>query len=170
MKIGPINISLSGKRHRRRNMRAAAGGRRRNYTAAGSEGYNSAHWAGVNGGDVNMDIRRSLAVLRNRCRYEIRNNAWAAGAANIFADSIVGSGPKLQVLSTDAEFNRSVEEKFAEWAEQCDMRARMTLGQLLHLAGGLQQCDSGEGFIVFHQRKDDDYPVKLKLLAIEGDR
>ena len=177
MKIGPLNISFSRQAPQvaavqpvtevvalRRELT------RRTYAAAAPGGYNSAHWRGALGGDVNTSIYQSLPILRNRCRFEVKNNSWAFGATNTFADTIVGDGATLQVLSDDDVFNASAEERFIEWDQQCDRRDKQSLGQMIRLAGALQQCDSGEGFIVFHQDTGSDYPVKLKLLAIEGDR
>ncbi len=150
----------------------AAGGRR-TFEAAGTTGYNAKHWLKADSRDVTSIVAEALPVLRNRCRYETRNNCWCKGIVTTMADALVGQGPRLQMLSASPDFNRSVEDRFTEWAgnkDLCDMRARLNFGQLVRLGGALQQCDSGESFVVLMSRNRDRYPVKLRLLMIEGDR
>ena len=44
------------------------------------------------------DVRR---ILRNRSRYEIANNSYARGITLTLANDVVGTGPRLQMLTAD---------------------------------------------------------------------
>lgn len=81
-------------------------------------------------------IRR---LLRTRARYECANNCYAAGLIDTFADYIIGTGPRLQVLTDDDAYNSAVESAFAEWAEI------VAWGEKLHLCRRTQAID-GESF------------------------
>jgi len=59
------------------------------------------------------DVR---CTLRNRARYEVANNSYARGIVLTLANDVVGTGPRLQMLTPDAEANRVVEREFARWS------------------------------------------------------
>ncbi len=71
---------------------------------------NYRHWANADGFSADAtatgEIRRTL---RNRCRYEVANNAYARGMVLTLAHDVVGTGPRLQLLTRDAEYNRRAE-------------------------------------------------------------
>jgi len=145
----------------------------RHFEAAQTTGYNNKHWLKADGRDINTIVTEALPVLRNRCRYEKRNNCWATGAITTLADAIVGPGPRLQVLSESKGFNKSFEARFSEWAgdkKNCDMRAENDFGEMVRMAGVNQQCDSGESLIILSSRPRDRYPIKLRLFMVESDR
>jgi len=142
----------------------------RTFEAAATTGYNIKHWLKADARDVTTIVTEALPVLRNRCRYETRNNSWALGAVTTLADAVAGTGPRLQVLSESKRFNKSIEDRFSEWSGICDMRGLLDLGRMIRLGGALQQCDSGESFIVLNSRPRDRFPVKLRLFMVESDR
>src|SRR5262245_63903079 len=88
------------------------------YDAASTTDDNRRHWANADGLSANAanspDVRR---VLRNRARYEVANNSYARGIVLTLANDVVGTGPRLQMLTDDGEANRRIEQGFASWAK-----------------------------------------------------
>ena len=88
------------------------------YDAAQTTAENVRHWAMADhlsaDGSLTPEIRRTL---RNRARYEIANNAYAKGLVLTLAATCIGTGPRLQLLSEDDDFNTIVETEFIAWAE-----------------------------------------------------
>ena len=72
---------------------------------------NRRHWANADGLSANAanspEVRR---VLRNRSRYEVANNSYARGIVLTLAHDVIGTGPRLQMLTSDAEANRRIEQ------------------------------------------------------------
>ncbi len=65
---------------------------------------NRKHWANADGlspnAAINPEVRR---VLRNRARYEVANNSYAKGIVLTLANDTIGTGPRLQMLTDDAD-------------------------------------------------------------------
>lgn len=158
------------------------------YDAAATGRHNQKHWRYADGKDANSAIGPSQATLRNRARYEIRNNPYAKGIVNTFADDLIGYGPRLQIKTGDRELDRLIEREFHKWIglgesidpPLCDMAGKLALSDILRLAASLQQSDAGEGFILMQTdnrpsrvRRQIDRPdrgVRLRLALIEADR
>ncbi len=88
------------------------------YDAAVTSDDNRRHWANADGLSANAansaEVRR---ILRNRARYEVSNNSYARGIVLTLAHDVVGTGPRLQLLTADAESNRRIEQTFMQWAK-----------------------------------------------------
>jgi len=151
----------------------------RSYDAAATTRHTENHWLYADGRDADSLIRADLATLRNRARYEIRNNCYAKGIVETKANDIVGTGPRLQVLSDDPGFNRRVEDLFGLWAEDCDIEGRLKFNEILRLVGSLQQDESGEAFVILENKRPRAHwlnfranrpDVSLRLRVVEPDR
>ena len=74
---------------------------------------NRRHWANADGLSANAansaEVRRTL---RNRARYEVANNSYASGIVLTLANDVIGTGPRLQMLTANAEANRQIERSF----------------------------------------------------------
>ncbi|MBS3735515.1 MAG: hypothetical protein KGY99_11455, partial [Phycisphaerae bacterium] len=75
---------------------------------------------------VSLEARGQKAV-RRQVKAEIKSlltddayNAYARGIVSTLANDCVGTGPRLQLLSEDAESNRRVEAAFGQWARAVD--------------------------------------------------
>ncbi len=99
-------------------IRSAFGGNalrvlRGRYDAAVTSDDNRRHWMNADGLSADAanssDVRR---ILRNRARYEIANNSYAKGIVLTLANDVIGTGPRLQMLTEDAEANRRIERMF----------------------------------------------------------
>ena len=87
---------------------------RSKYDAAQTTHENRRHWANADHLSANAaasaEVRRTL---RNRARYEVANNSYAKGIVLTLANYVVGTGPRLQMLTDDADANRIIEKEFA---------------------------------------------------------
>jgi len=125
---------------------------------------NRRHWANADGlsadAAANAEVRRTL---RNRARYEVANNSYARGIVLTLANDVIGTGPRLQMLTEDAESNRQIEAEFAAWAKAVDLPGKLrTMRQA--------RAQDGEAFAVLFSNENLDSPVKLDLKLIEADQ
>ena len=99
---------------------------RAKYDAAVTNADNIRHWANADGlsadAAASADVRQTL---RNRARYEVANNSYAKGIILTLANDCVGTGPRLQLLTEDAEINRIVETAFAEWSRETRLAEKL---------------------------------------------
>ena len=135
------------------------------FDAAQTTHDNARHWAAADyrsaDADANEDARK---ILRVRARYEINNNSYARGIVETLANDCVGTGPRLQMLSSDEKLNRQIERDFAIWCDQVRLAEKLRTVRIA-------QCQDGESFILMAQNPhlpNDD--VKLDLQLIEADR
>jgi len=81
---------------------------RARYDAAVVNDDNRRHWANADGLSAraanSAEVRR---ILRNRSRYEVANNSYARGIVLTLANDAIGTGPRLQMLTDNAEANPS---------------------------------------------------------------
>ncbi|NIP26665.1 MAG: phage portal protein [Phycisphaerae bacterium] len=180
MKIFGIEIKRASKRNRQiSNMprqRLLTTATKRSYDAAAVNRHTAKHFLDADGSDADSLIREALPTLRNRARYEIRNNPYASGMTETKADDMIGTGPRLQVQTGNPDLDRRIEDEFGEWCLECDAGGKMTFDEMLRLTGSLQMDDSGESILIM---KTAPAPknwtrarpkVQLRLLAIEPDR
>jgi len=134
------------------------------YDAAVTNHDNRRHWANADGLSANAanspEVRR---VLRNRARYEVANNSYAKGICLTLANDVIGTGPRLQMLTPDAEANRIVEREFARWAQAINLAERL---RTMRLA----RAGDGEAFAVLTNNDRLATPITLDLRLVEADQ
>jgi len=134
------------------------------YDAAQTTPENVRHWSLADNlsadGSLTPEIRRTL---RNRSRYEVANNAYARGLVLTLASTCIGTGPRLQLLSEDDEFNTIVETEFIAWAETMRLCEKL---QTLRMA----KISDGEAFAAILKNPRLAHPVEIDLRPIEADR
>lgn len=137
---------------------------RMKYDAAQTTAENIRHWAMADSlsadGSMTPEIRKTL---RNRARYETANNAYARGLVLTLAATCVGTGPRLQFLSDDEEFNSIVETEFAAWSEAVHLAEKL---QTLRMA----KITDGEGFAAIVKNPKLKHPAEMDIRPIEADR
>jgi lambda family phage portal protein len=79
------------------------------------------------------------------------------------ADVCIGTGPRLQMLSDDEEFNSIVETEFIAWSETTRFAEQL---RTLRMA----KATDGEAFAAILKNPSQRYPVQLALRLIEADR
>lgn len=137
---------------------------RARYDAAQTTHENRRHWANADHLSANAaasaEVRRTL---RCRARYEVANNSYAKGIVLTLANYVVGTGPRLQMLTGDPEANRVIEKEFARWAKAIGLAHKL---RTMRIA----QCESGEVFALLATNTLVDAPVQLDVRPIEADQ
>ena len=137
---------------------------RARYDAAITNDTNRKHWANADGLSADAaatpEVRRTL---RNRARYESANNSYAAGIVATLANDVVGTGPRLQVLTDDPDANNAIEQAFNAWARSINLADRL---RTMRMA----RAHSGECFAKLASNPVVPGPVKLDVGLIEADR
>lgn len=76
---------------------------RAGFDSAVTTEHNRRHWANADGMSADAaaspEVRRTL---RNRARYEVANNAYARGIVLTLANDVIGTGPRLQLLTENS--------------------------------------------------------------------
>lgn len=107
------------------------------YDAAVTSDDNRRHWANADGLSANAanssEVRR---ILRNRARYEVSNNSYARGIVLTLAHDVVGTGPRLQLLTPDAEANRRIEQTFMQWARAVGLPEKLRTMRMARATDG----------------------------------
>ena len=67
-------------------------------------------------------VRRTM---RNRARYERANNSYLAGISATLASDLIGTGPRLQLTTGDADSDRMVERLFFDWTWEIDLATKL---------------------------------------------
>jgi len=134
------------------------------YDAAQTTPDNRRHWANADhlsaNAAIGADVRR---ILRSRARYEVANNSYAKGIVLTLANYVVGTGPRLQMLSDDPQANRVIEREFARWAKAIGLPHKL---RTMRIA----QCESGEVFALLATNPRIDAPVQLDVRPMEADQ
>lgn len=151
----PIRSAFGGK-----SLRVLRGG----YDAAVTSDDNRRHWTNADGLSADAanssDVRR---ILRNRARYEIANNSYAKGIVLTLANDVIGTGPRLQMLTEDAEANRRIERVFALWSKAVSLAGKLRTMRMAHTG-------DGESFVVLINNEHLATGIKLDLRLIEADQ
>ena len=134
------------------------------YDAAATTDENRRHWANADLLSANAaNNPRVRRTLRSRARYEVANNSYARGIVSTLANDCIGTGPRLQMLSDNAEANRVVEREFMRWADSVGLPEKL---RTMRMA----RAESGEAFAMLVANPRADSPVKLDLQLIEADQ
>ena len=137
---------------------------RAKYDAAQSNRENAKLWSladGLSARTANDPGVRE--TLRNRSRYEVANNSYARGIVETLANDVIGTGPRLQMMTGNPEFDRAVSDGFEAWA------AEIGLAEKLRTIKKARTVD-GEAFAVFITNSRLTGPVQLDLRLVEADQ
>jgi lambda family phage portal protein len=137
---------------------------RARYDAASTNSDNRKHWAAAdNLSAIESNSPHVRRTLRNRARYEIANNSYARGITLTLANDVVGTGPRLQMLSQNFEANRIIETEFANWANEINLAEKLRTMRLARLA-------DGESFGILISNENLPGQVKLDLRIVEAEQ
>lgn len=124
---------------------------------------NKRHWKDADPLSARASFPRTVRwVARNRSRLEADNNSWYAGMLRTAANHIVGAGPRLQLMTDDAEFNARVERSWAKWWRAVHGVAKLKTAVQTYWRDGE----------VFGMRDSQPslYPITLNFKLYEGDQ
>jgi lambda family phage portal protein len=137
---------------------------RARFDAAVTNDENRRHWANADGLSPNAAISAEVRrTLRNRARYEVANNSYARGIVLTLANDVIGTGPRLQMLTDAPDANRVVEQLFAEWSDVVRLPEKLRTVRMA-------RADSGEGFAVLTSNSSLPTDIKLDLRLLEADQ
>jgi lambda family phage portal protein len=133
---------------------------RARYDAAVTNDENRRHWANADNLSANAAnsplVRR---LLRNRSRYEVANNSYARGIVLTLANDVIGTGPRLQMLTDNAEANRFIEQEWMAWSKAVRLPEKL---RTMRMA----RASDGEGFSVLTLPT----AVQLDLKLVEAEQ
>ncbi len=134
------------------------------FDSASTTDNNRRHWAGADGlsadGAASAHVRQTL---RNRARYEVANNSYARGIVLTLANDTIGTGPRLQMLTTNDAANRHIEQEFNLWAQQVSLAEKL---RTMRIA----RAQDGEAFGYLVTNPGLDYPIQLDFRLIEAEQ
>ncbi len=134
------------------------------FDAAQTSKDNIRHWSMADHLSADEEARPEVRrTLRMRSRYEVANNSYAKGLVQMLANDTIGTGPRLQMLSADEDFNTEVETDFMRWAESVRLAQKL---RTMRIA----RCQDGEAFAAMVTNPKIRHPVKMDLMLIEADR
>lgn len=141
---------------------AAAPVVRAKYDAA-ERGDDYRHWANADAFAADAALSPMVRrTLRNRARYERANNSWLAGISSTLGYSLIGTGPRLQLQTGDAETDRQIERLFFDWGWSIDLPAKLrTMREAL--------VTDGEAFAMMITNPRVPGGVKLDLRLVEAE-
>jgi lambda family phage portal protein len=134
------------------------------YDAAVTNDDNRRHWAAADGLSANAaNNPEARRVLRNRARYEVANNSYARGIVLTLANDVIGTGPRLQMLTDDVEANRRIEREFARWTTAIRLAEKL---RTMRLA----RATDGESFTLMTSNPKLLLDVQLDLKLVEAEQ
>jgi lambda family phage portal protein len=137
---------------------------RARYDAAQTTAENARHWAMADAMSADCaasaDIRKKL---RERARYEVANNSYAKGIVLTLANDCIGTGPRLQLLTSNDNLNRQIEDAFAQWSKAVSLASKL---RTMRMA----KSTDGEAFGILSFNPSVDSPVAMDLQLVEADR
>lgn len=137
---------------------------RAGFDSAATNDHNRKHWAGADGlsadAAASPEVRRTL---RNRARYEAANNSYAKGIVLTLANDVVGTGPRLQLLTDDDGGNERIEQAFMAWAKAIGLPEKLRNMRA-------SRATDGEVFGVLVSNPRLPTAVKLDVRLVEADQ
>ncbi|HUU85109.1 MAG TPA: phage portal protein [Phycisphaerae bacterium] len=125
---------------------------------------NRNHWLQADnlsaGASVSPGVRQ---ILRSRARYEVANNSYARGIVLTLANDVIGTGPRLQMLTKSAAANSIIEAEFLAWSVAVDLAGKL---RTMRMA----RAQDGEAFAILSTNDRLPTPVKLDLRLVEADQ
>lgn len=102
-------------------------------------------------------------TVRIRSRHEAENNPWYAGILRTVANHIVGTGPRLQVLTPDPIANARIERAWRQWAKIVGLTEKLRIGVETYWR-------DGEVFYLRRFRPTYTSQVPLEICYFEADQ
>ena len=137
---------------------------RAGYDSAQTTADNVRHWAQSD--SLSADAANSAGVrkkLRERARYEVTNNGWARSMIDTLAHEVIGTGPRMQVLTGSPAADEWIEHEFSAWMRKVRLARKF---RTMRKA----KCQDGEGIALFYNNRRLSGDVQLDLKTIETDQ
>jgi lambda family phage portal protein len=121
-------MSLLGKLFGTKRERKASEPRRvrASYDIAQTTDENYKHWSHADGLSANAaSVPAIRDTIRRRARYEVANAPYLRGIVDTKADWIIGTGPRLQMLTPSDALNRFIEGEVSAWLDRIRMAEKL---------------------------------------------
>lgn len=114
-------------------------------------------------------MARDGAMMRDRARDVVRNNPYAASAADSFTANLIGAGIKPSPLIADQALREAINKTWAQWTDECDADGLADFyGMQAIVARAV--FESGEIFVRFRPRQPTDgLSVPMQIQLVESD-
>jgi capsid protein len=117
-----------------------------------------------------FQIRRTLKI---RSRYEACNNSYFRGIIDTMSTDLIGTGPRLQVRTSNSKANRQIEAAWSNWSKAIGLANKLRL-----MCKGKIQDGEGFGLLVTNRNLAKtvggnlhvDDAVQLDVAVIESDQ
>lgn len=167
----PAVLDHLGRPYRAQQMRARVAQRRLArtqavrgaYDAAQTTHENTRHWGWTD--SLSADSANSPSIrkrLRERSRYEVANNGWARSMVETLAHEVIGTGPRIQLLTGNPKADEWIERAFAAWCQRVRLARKFRT-----MRKAKAQDGEGVGLFVNTERLGD---VQLNLRLIETEQ
>jgi len=131
------------------------------YDAADSK---DRHWSRADHLSANASASPEVRkLLRERSRYEIKNNSYGQGIVDTIANDTVGPGIKLQFMHVNPKVNKHIESLWEKWNEETGFAEKCLLLRTAKIV-------DGESFAIFGTNNALEHPVKLDLALLESEQ
>jgi len=135
------------------------------YDVANTTARNKNYYAtakNLSGDDVASPAVRS--TLRNRARYEYRNNTYLQAMLNGRASDVVGRGARLQLnMPNDEQLAEKIERTWIGWSRAVNFAEKLKLAEK-------EVGVAGEAFLVLSNNPKINHPIKLDITLVEAER
>ena len=96
------------------------------FDAAQTTTDNHRHWAAADHLSADMEASPEVRrTLRQRARYEVANNSYAKGLVQMLANDTIGTGPRLQMLSSSEDFPAPFSPRSATATQRSESKSRV---------------------------------------------
>ncbi len=124
---------------------------------------NRRHWAAADSYSARSSLTPGVRkLLRERSRLEFENSSYYAGILTTAVNHIIGTGPRLQLMTTDAAVNRRCERAFTRWAADVGLTAHLQTGHLTY-------WKDGESFLLRKFRRNT-FGIPLDIGSYESEQ
>lgn len=141
--------------------------RKRSYEAA-QRNRNGDHWlSSIRSAD--SEIYNEARTLRDKSRWLVRNNVFAAKAVGSLVSNIIGDGIVPRPVTGSPKRDKKIWEAFQRWSFKCDHSGQLDFYGMQTLLCR-EMIEGGEALIRKRLRKkrgDGDVPLELQLLEAD---
>lgn len=156
----PVILGPDGRPAQRRSARRIAA----RFDAVQTVPENRNHWRNADALSAACALTPAVRrEMRIRSRYEVQNNSYAKGIVRTLANDTIGTGPRLQLLTQNSDFNRAVEREFRDWSNRVGLAAILRLMRT-------SIVQDGETFAMFITNLALAGDVKLDIRIVEADQ
>lgn len=133
-----------------------------------SKGRGTDGWA-TSSKSADAEVGPAGALLRDRMRDLVRNNATAAQALSVLVTAMVGPGIRPRAKTPNAALNKKIDAIFEAWSREADADGHTDFYGLQALICR-EALEGGDGLALMRpRRKSDALPIPLQVQILEGD-